>query len=183
MARQNHPRSPKRPNELSESLRASPIHSGPGTDTSNRERKSEIREISNRSKPSEVYLIQRDNKKLREDWDTISFTPKDGARVDAKPNNAIVVELQIVHRNVRRIMIDNGSLADILHLSVFDQLGFQRKDLDPFNTHLLAFGRTKNSNAPCQNWNQTLPKNRITRICGDRPTQLALQCAAEKAFP
>ncbi|KAL5834750.1 hypothetical protein ACOSQ4_014247 [Xanthoceras sorbifolium] len=47
--RQSHPRSPKKPDRRSESLKASPIntiHGDPGTGASNRERKSEIREAS-----------------------------------------------------------------------------------------------------------------------------------------
>ena len=51
-----------------------------------------------------------------------------------------MVELQIGHRDVRRILINNGSFADILSESVFQQLGFVTKDLEPFHAPLRVFG-------------------------------------------
>ncbi|KAL5837346.1 hypothetical protein ACOSQ3_014515 [Xanthoceras sorbifolium] len=67
--RQGHPRSPKKPNRRSKSPKASPIntiHGGPGTGTSNRAGKLEIREASQHRKFSTVNFVQGDEKRLRE---------------------------------------------------------------------------------------------------------------------
>ncbi|KAK3211846.1 hypothetical protein Dsin_016552 [Dipteronia sinensis] len=60
--------------------------------------------------------------------------------MDVKSNDAIVVKVQIGHQNVRRVMIDNGSSADILHLAVYEQLGLDSEDLEIFHTILKRFG-------------------------------------------
>ncbi|KAL5789732.1 hypothetical protein ACOSQ2_004620 [Xanthoceras sorbifolium] len=66
-ARQNHPRSPKKPDRRLESPKASPIntiHGGLGTSASNRARKLEIRETSQRNEFSAVNSVQGDEKRL-----------------------------------------------------------------------------------------------------------------------
>ena len=50
----------------------------------------------------------------REGHDPITFTVEDSDGIDAKPNDAIVVGVRIAYRDVLRVMIDNGSSADIL---------------------------------------------------------------------
>ena len=88
----------------------------------------------------EVNLVERTRKKSKEGWNPISLRPDDVDGYDARPNDTIVVELQIGHRDVRRILIDNGSSTDILSESVFQQLCFLTKDLEPFDAPLRAFG-------------------------------------------
>ena len=56
------------------------------------------------------------------------------------PNDAIVVGVQIAHRDVLRVMIDNGSSDDILSARVYDELQLDRKDLEPFHVPLKGFG-------------------------------------------
>ena len=60
--------------------------------------------------------------------------------MDVKPNDALVIGARIGHREVHRILIDNGSSADILSAEVYDQLRLDRKDLQPFPTPLRGFG-------------------------------------------
>ncbi|KAK0590984.1 hypothetical protein LWI29_034021 [Acer saccharum] len=64
----------------------------------------------------------------------------DSHRVDVRPNDALVISARIGHREVHRILIDNGSSADILSAEVYDQLRLDRKDLQPFPTPLRGFG-------------------------------------------
>ncbi|KAK0605041.1 hypothetical protein LWI29_022149 [Acer saccharum] len=81
----------------------------------------------------------RNPKKGREGHDPITFTVEDSNGIDAKPNDAIVVGVRIAHRDVLRVMIDNGSSADILSARVYDELRLDRKDLEPFHVPLKGF--------------------------------------------
>ncbi|KAK0578559.1 hypothetical protein LWI29_012321 [Acer saccharum] len=88
----------------------------------------------------EINSVQRNPKKGREGHDPITFTAEDSDGIDAKPNDAIVVGVRIAHRDVLRVMIDNGSSADILSARVYDELRLDRKDLEPFHVPLKGFG-------------------------------------------
>src|SRR5580658_6199589 len=94
------------------------IFGGPHTGKSNRERMLEVKEVAYESRSLEVNLVQRNPKKEREGHDPITFTAEDSDGTDAKPSDAIVVGVQIAHRDVLRVMIDNGSSADILNARV-----------------------------------------------------------------
>ncbi|KAK1564523.1 hypothetical protein Q3G72_005050 [Acer saccharum] len=91
------------------------------------------------TKNTEINLVQRSPKRGKEGWDPITFTAKDSEGIDTKPNNAIVMGVQIAHRIVLRVMINNGSLADILSARVYDEIRLDRKDLEPFHIPLKGF--------------------------------------------
>ncbi|KAK0607519.1 hypothetical protein LWI29_016174 [Acer saccharum] len=112
----------KSPKRNSPNATINTIFGGPHTGRSNRERMSE-----------------RNPKKGREGHDPITFTAEDSDGIDAKPNDAIVVGVRIAHRDVLRVMIDNGSSADILSARVYDELRLDRKDLEPFHVPLKGF--------------------------------------------
>ncbi|KAK0572613.1 hypothetical protein LWI29_034271 [Acer saccharum] len=115
------------------------IFGGPHTGRSNRERMSEVREVMYESRSMKINSVQRNPKKGR-GHDPITFTAEDSDGIDAKPNDAIVVGVRIAHRDVLRVMIDNGSSADILSARVYDELRLDRKDLEPFHVPLKGFG-------------------------------------------
>ncbi|KAK0582346.1 hypothetical protein LWI29_024479 [Acer saccharum] len=116
------------------------IFGRPHTGRSNRERMSEVREVMYEGRGMEINSVQRNPKKGREGHDPITFTAEDSDGIDAKPNDAIVVGVRIAHRDVLRVMIDNGSSADILSARVYDELRLDRKDLEPFHVPLKGFG-------------------------------------------
>ncbi|KAK0592896.1 hypothetical protein LWI29_027400 [Acer saccharum] len=116
------------------------IFGGPATGKSNRERTQEIREAMEARRDLDVNSIEPDPKRIKEGWDPIVFTEADSHGVDVRPNDALVVSARIGHREVHRILIDNGSSADILSAEVYDQLRLDRKDLQPFPTPLRGFG-------------------------------------------
>ena len=92
------------------------------------------------SRDTEVNSVQRDPKRGKEGHDPIIFTAEDSEGIDVKPNDALVVGVQIAHRDVLRVMIDNGSSADILIVRVYDELELDRKDLEHFHVPLKGFG-------------------------------------------
>ncbi|KAK0600747.1 hypothetical protein LWI29_018038 [Acer saccharum] len=116
------------------------IFGGPATGKSNRERTQEIRKAMEAWRDLDVNSIEPDPKRIKEGWDPIIFIEADSHRVDVRPNDVLVISARIGHREVHRILIDNGSSADILSAEVYDQLRLDRKDLQPFPTPLKGFG-------------------------------------------
>ncbi|KAK0579704.1 hypothetical protein LWI29_030124 [Acer saccharum] len=139
-SRQGNGQDRKSPRRNSPNAAINTILGGPHTGRSNRERMSEVREVMYEGRSMEVNSVQRNPKKGREGHDPITFTAEDSDGIDAKPNDAIVVGVRIAHRDVLRVMIDNGSSADILSARVYDELRLDRKDLEPFHVPLKGFG-------------------------------------------
>ena len=73
----------------------------------------------------------------------ISFTEEDARRVHHPHNNALVINLTIVDFNTRWVLVDNGSLTDILYYPAFQQMRISRERLTPADTPLVGFGGTK----------------------------------------
>ncbi|KAK0583290.1 hypothetical protein LWI29_035505 [Acer saccharum] len=138
-SRQGNGQERKSPRRSSPNATINTIFGRPHTGRSNRERMSEVREVMFESRSMEINSVQRNPKKGREGHDPIMFTAEDSDGIDAKPNDAIVVGVQIAHRDVLRVMIDNGSSADILSARVYDELRLDRKDLEPFHVPLKGF--------------------------------------------
>ncbi|KAK0594654.1 hypothetical protein LWI29_008175 [Acer saccharum] len=139
-SRQGNGQERKSPRRNSPNATINTIFGEPHTGRSNRERMSEVREVMYESRSMEINSEQRNPKKGREGHDPITFTAEDSDGIDAKPNDAIVVGVRIAHRDVLRVMIDNGSSADILSARVYDELRLDRKDLEPFHVPLKGFG-------------------------------------------
>jgi hypothetical protein len=62
----------------------------------------------------EVYTIGRLMKQTRRDPMVIGFSDKDFAGELQPHTDALVVTLTIANHNIHSILVDNGSLADIL---------------------------------------------------------------------
>ena len=56
------------------------------------------------------------------DEQAITFMNADAKRVHHPYNNAIVITLLIADYTTRRVLVDNGSLADILYYPTFQQM-------------------------------------------------------------
>ena len=54
-----------------------------------------------------------------------------------------MVSLQIGDYNMNRVLVDNGSLADILYYPTFQQMRIDRERLSLMNAPLVGFGGTK----------------------------------------
>ena len=69
-----------------------------------------------------VQLSRRSPKTIRIDEPTISFTDEEAERIHHPHDDAIVITLLIADYTTRRVMVDNGSSADILYYPAFQQM-------------------------------------------------------------
>ncbi|GFY81050.1 hypothetical protein Acr_01g0008590 [Actinidia rufa] len=113
------------------------IHRGFGLGRcSSSSRKRHAREVSGRTK-EEVYNF---SVPLLRAHQPITFTNDDLRGLHLPHDDALVVSATIANFNVQMILIDNGSSANILFISVFDKMKIGRDRLHPFHTLLVEFG-------------------------------------------
>ena len=73
----------------------------------------------------------------------IGFSEEDTRRLHHPHDDALVVNVWVGDYNVHRMLVDNGSSADILYYLAFQQMGINRARLIPTNAPLVVFGGTK----------------------------------------
>lgn len=82
---------------------------------------------------SEVMMIQPSTKRkmdARRTW-KISFTEQDMEGISFPHNDALVLSIPLQRKMVRRVLIDQGSSAEILYYSAFKALGLTKEQLTP----------------------------------------------------
>jgi hypothetical protein len=70
----------------------------------------------------------------------ITFTEADINHVSFPHTDAMVITTHIDKWNVTRVLVDNGSRAEILFLSTFEQMDLNKKQLKEVSKHLYGFG-------------------------------------------
>ena len=73
----------------------------------------------------------------------ISFTDEDAERIHHPHDDAIVITLLIANYTTRRVLVDNGSSADILYYPAFQQMRLGRDQSRLVNSPLVGFGGMK----------------------------------------
>ena len=66
-----------------------------------------------------VLVTQKSNKKPRLEDLPVTFTEEDACKVFHPHDDALVVTMEIAGYSTRRVLIDNGSSADIIYLTAF----------------------------------------------------------------
>ena len=87
---------------------------------------------------TEIREIQAVSKLPRLDT-TITFSDSDMEGCQHPHDDPLVVRAIVANTTVHRVLIDNGSSADIIFASAFDKMGIGREKLEPINTHLRGF--------------------------------------------
>ena len=90
-----------------------------------------------------VQLSRRSPRTTTMDEQAITFTVVDAERVHHPHDDAIVITLLIANYTTRRVLVDNGSSADILYYPTFQQMRLGQDQLHPINLPLVGFGGTK----------------------------------------
>ena len=73
----------------------------------------------------------------------MSFNEADARGVKQPHNDPLVIMLNIEGFNTKRILVDNGSSADIIYLPAFQQLKLDPKRLRSFESPLVSFSGDK----------------------------------------
>ncbi|GFS39342.1 hypothetical protein Acr_00g0062390 [Actinidia rufa] len=105
--------------------------------SSNSSQKRHAREVSGGAE-EEVYNL---SVPLTEAHHPVTFTNDDLKGLHLPHDDALVISTMIANFNIQRILIDNGSSADILFIAAFDKMKIGRDRLHPFHTPLIEFGR------------------------------------------
>ena len=74
-----------------------------------------------------VQLTSSIPKMARIDNPVIEFSKKDAQRLHHPHDDALVVSLQVGDYNMHRVLVVNGSLADILYYLAFQQMRIDRE--------------------------------------------------------
>ena len=101
-------------------------------------RKAHLRNI----RSTDMGEIQAVSKLPRLD-NTITFSDSDLEGCQHPHDDPLVVRAIGANTTVHRVLIDNGSSANIIFASAFDKMGIGREKLDPVNTHLRGFSGEK----------------------------------------
>uniref|UniRef100_A0A2N9G6E6 RNase H type-1 domain-containing protein n=1 Tax=Fagus sylvatica TaxID=28930 RepID=A0A2N9G6E6_FAGSY len=86
-----------------------------------------------------ILVTQRSRKSLKMDDQVISFSEDDARNIHHPYDDALVVTLTIVGFLTRRVLIDNGSSADIIYLPAYQQMKIDKEQLKPIDIPLVGF--------------------------------------------
>ena len=70
---------------------------------------------------------------------TITFSDDDLEGCQHPHDDPLVIRVVVANKTVNRVLIDNGSSADIIFVSAFDKIGIGRDKLELVNAHLRGF--------------------------------------------
>ncbi|KAL5564639.1 hypothetical protein UlMin_027803 [Ulmus minor] len=89
--------------------------------------------------PHQINLAEHKNKAPRLSNEPIIFTEEEASGLWHPHKDAIVVALRIASRKVYKILIDNGSSADILFRSTLNRMDLVGAKFDPIKSALYGF--------------------------------------------
>ena len=81
-----------------------------------------------------IQLSRRSPRARSTDEQAITFINEDAERIHYPHDDAIVITLLIADYTTRRVLVDNGSLADILYDPAFQQMRLGQDQLRPMNS-------------------------------------------------
>ena len=73
--------------------------------------------------------------------DDITFSERDANGIKQPHDDLLVIMLEIEGFNTRRVLVDKGSLVDIMYMTAYQQLRLDHKQLQPFMSPLVSFSR------------------------------------------
>ena len=69
----------------------------------------------------------------------MGFSNKDKIRTIQPHDDALVITLRIWGYDVRRVMVDQGSMTEIMYPDLYKGLGLRAEDLTPYSSPLVSF--------------------------------------------
>ena len=93
-------------------------------------------------KPPSVQVQKtkvRPTKKTRKELEDIVFCEANARWVHHPHVDALVITARVTNSNIHSLMVDNGSVADILYLNIYKKMGLTEDNLDPNSSPLYGF--------------------------------------------
>ena len=84
-------------------------------------------------------VIHRPLKNIRLVDQIISFSEEDARGTHQPHDDALVITMNIVGFTTKRVMVDNGSSADILYLQTYQQMKLDKEKMRPMEAPLVGF--------------------------------------------
>ena len=109
-----------------------------GGGESNYARKAHLRSI----RSGEVMEVQEVSKLPRFDT-AIIFSDSDLEGCQHPYDDPLVIRAIVANKTIHRVLVDNGSSADIIFALAFDGIGIGREKLEPVSTHMRGFSGEK----------------------------------------
>ncbi|KAK2371898.1 hypothetical protein QL285_073098 [Trifolium repens] len=69
----------------------------------------------------------------------LSFSPRDATDIVPHDDDPLVIQVQILNCDVKRVLIDSGSLADIMYWDAFKAMQLAGEQLQPYHGTLVGF--------------------------------------------
>ena len=107
------------------------------TGSSKKARKTYLKMVQNVQMMSVITKMPQVNNPI------IGFSKEDARRLHHPHDNAFIISIRVRDYNTYRVLVDNGSSADILYYPAFQQMQINRERLVPTNAPLVGFGGTK----------------------------------------
>ena len=93
-------------------------------------------------KSGKVMEVQAVSKLPRLDT-AITFSDSDHEGCQHPHDDPLVIRSVVANKTIHRVLVDNGSSADIIFTAAFDKMGIGREKLEPVSTHLRGFSGEK----------------------------------------
>ena len=90
----------------------------------------------------EITEVQAVSKQPRLDT-AIMFSNSDLEGCQHPHDDPLVIRAMVANKTIHRVLVDNGSSADIIFASAFDKISIGREKLEPVNTHLQGLSGEK----------------------------------------
>ena len=81
-----------------------------------------------------IHIKHPSTKYQRLENDNITFSERDASGIKQPHDDPLVIMLEIEGFNTRRMLVDNGSSADIMYITAYQQLRLDLKWLRPFKS-------------------------------------------------
>ena len=91
---------------------------------------------------AEIVEVQAVSKLPRLDT-SITFSDSNLEGCQHPHDYPLVIRAVVAKKTVHRVLVDNGSSADIIFTSAFDKMGIGRERMEPVSTHLQGFSGEK----------------------------------------
>ncbi|XP_059429064.1 uncharacterized protein LOC132162861 [Corylus avellana] len=115
------------------------IHTIAGGIANIRQSNSARKAYARKTQAEEVFTVQRPSKVAKKDSVVLSFSEEDARGVMQPHDDPLVVTMTVANHMIHRIVVDNGSSADVLYWPVFKQMGIDRERIKPFSSPLVGF--------------------------------------------